>query len=103
MLFQTTKFDERTESNTRYAAALWLGVTQILLAGVLFYRLYVLGQPDEPDIDSIHLVGGSRAAALTIIVAGAGQTHLGVGGQTDLAGQRFRADLIEHRRQRCWS
>jgi hypothetical protein len=47
MLFQNTKIDERTRSNARYAAALWLGVTQILLAGVIFYRLYVLGQPDE--------------------------------------------------------
>jgi phosphoglycerol transferase MdoB-like AlkP superfamily enzyme len=38
--------DERARSNTRYAAAIWLGVTQVLLAGVVFYRLYVLGQPD---------------------------------------------------------
>jgi len=57
MLFQTTKFDERTESNTRYAAALWLGVTQILLAGVLFYRLYVVGQPDE-EIRDFKIVFG---------------------------------------------
>lgn len=39
--------DERSRSNTAYAAAIWLGVTQILLAGVIFYRLYILGQADE--------------------------------------------------------
>jgi phosphoglycerol transferase MdoB-like AlkP superfamily enzyme len=47
MFFQKIKIDERTRSNTRYAAAIWLGITQLLLAGVLFYRLYVLGQADE--------------------------------------------------------
>ena len=47
MLFHKMKIDERTRSNSRYAAAIWLGVTQILLAGVVFYRLYLLGQPDE--------------------------------------------------------
>jgi hypothetical protein len=26
---------------------IWLGVTELLLVGVIFYRLYVLGQPDE--------------------------------------------------------
>lgn len=47
MLFKKLNLDERAVSTTRYAAAIWLGVTQILLAGVVFYRLYVLGQPDE--------------------------------------------------------
>jgi len=47
MFFQQLQTDERLRSSTRYAAALWLGVTQVLLAGVVFYRLYVLGQPDE--------------------------------------------------------
>jgi len=47
MFFQQLQADERLRSSTRYAAALWLGVTQVLLAGVVFYRLYVLGQPDE--------------------------------------------------------
>jgi hypothetical protein len=47
MLFQPLKIDERTRSNTRYAAAIWLGVTQVLLAAVIFFRLYVLGQADE--------------------------------------------------------
>jgi phosphoglycerol transferase MdoB-like AlkP superfamily enzyme len=47
MLFHPLQIDERTRSTTRYAAAIWLGVTQLLLVGVIFYRLYVLGQPDE--------------------------------------------------------
>ena len=47
MLFHKMRIDERTRSNTQQAAAIWLGVTQVLLAGVVFYRLYVLGQPDE--------------------------------------------------------
>lgn len=47
MLFRPTQIDERQRNTTRYAAAIWLGVTQLLLVGVIFYRLYVLGQPDE--------------------------------------------------------
>lgn len=47
MLTRNFKIDERTRTNSRYAAAIWLGVTQLLLVGVIFYRLYVLGQPDE--------------------------------------------------------
>ena len=47
MLFRPLKIDERTRSNTRYAAAIWLGVTQVLLAAVIFFRLYVTGQADE--------------------------------------------------------
>ncbi len=47
MLFHRLIADERTRSGAQLAAALWLGVTQVLLAGVVFYRLYVLGQPDE--------------------------------------------------------
>lgn len=47
MLFHPMVIDERKQSTARYAAAIWLGVTQLLLAGAVFYRLYVLGQPDE--------------------------------------------------------
>lgn len=47
MLFHAMKIDERKQATTRSAAAIWLGVTQLLLVGVIFYRLYVLGQPDE--------------------------------------------------------
>lgn len=47
MLFHPMQIDERQRDTTRYAAAIWLGVTQVLLVGVIFYRLYILGQPDE--------------------------------------------------------
>lgn len=46
MLFQSGKLDERVRRSIGQGAAIWLGVTQLLLAGVIFYRLYVLGQPD---------------------------------------------------------
>jgi len=47
MFTKRNPIDERSRSNTAHAAAIWLGVTQVLLAGVIFYRLYILGQPDE--------------------------------------------------------
>jgi len=47
MLFKKLQSDERTRSQAGHAAGIWLGVTQVLLAGVVFYRLYVLGQPDS--------------------------------------------------------
>lgn len=47
MLYHKVTVDERTRSHTLSIAAVWLGVTQVLLAGVIFYRLYILGQPDE--------------------------------------------------------
>lgn len=57
MLFHPTKFDERKQASTRYAAAIWLGVTQLLMVGVIFYRLYVLGQPDEQIRDFQAVLG----------------------------------------------
>jgi peptidoglycan/LPS O-acetylase OafA/YrhL len=66
MFFQNTKIDERTRTNTRYAATLWLGVTQILLAGVLFYRLYVVGQPDEEVRDFQAVLGISIFGGLAL-------------------------------------
>ena len=57
MLFRKIVIDERTRSNTRYAAAIWLGITQMLLAAVVFYRLYVLGQPDEQLLDFRAVLG----------------------------------------------
>ena len=47
MLYYKTTIDERTRSHTWQIAGLWLGITQVLLAAVIFYRLYILGQPDE--------------------------------------------------------
>jgi len=46
MFSNKNPIDERTRANAGHAAGIWLGVTQILLSGVIFYRLYVLGQPD---------------------------------------------------------
>lgn len=73
MFFQNTRIDERSRSNTRYAAALWLGVTQILLAGVIFYRLYLVGQPDEEIRDFQAVLGISifGGLALQLFLGGA--------------------------------
>ena len=57
MLFHPTKIDERQRETTRYAAAIWLGVTQLLRVGVIFYKLYVLGQPDEQIRDFQTVLG----------------------------------------------
>lgn len=38
--------DERSRETATRTAYFFLHITQLLLAGVLFYRLYVLGQPD---------------------------------------------------------
>lgn len=72
MLFQPLQFDERTRSTTRYAAAIWLGVTQVLLAGVVFYRLYVMGQPDEEirDFQSVLAISLFGYAALQLFLGG---------------------------------
>jgi phosphoglycerol transferase MdoB-like AlkP superfamily enzyme len=72
MLFQRLQIDERTRSTTRYAAAIWLGVTQVLLAGVVFYRLYVLGQPDEEirDFQTVLAVSLFGYAALQLFLGG---------------------------------
>ena len=47
MLFQKLERDERTFAAGGRVAGVWLGITHVLLAGVIFYRLYILGQPDE--------------------------------------------------------
>ena len=72
MLIHKMEIDERTRSNTRYAAAIWLGVTQVLLAGVVFYRLYVLGQPDEQiqDFQMVLFVSIFGYLALQLFLGG---------------------------------
>lgn len=71
-LFQSLQLDERTRMNTGYAAAIWLGVTQLLLAGVVFYRLYVLGQPDEQirDFQAILAISIFGYLALQLFLGG---------------------------------
>ena len=56
-LFDKYRLDERVRTSAGQAAAIWLGVTQILLAGVVFYRLYVLGQPDAEIRDFQAVLG----------------------------------------------
>jgi hypothetical protein len=72
MLFHPLENDERTRSNTRFAAAIWLGVTQVLLAGVVFYRLYVLGQPDEQirDFQAVLAISIFGYLALQLFLGG---------------------------------
>jgi len=72
MFFQKIKIDERMRSNTRYAAAIWLGVTQILLAGVIFYRLYWLGQPDAEirDFQAVFAISIFGYMALQLFLGG---------------------------------
>jgi hypothetical protein len=71
-LFHTLQLDERTRTNTGYAAAVWLGVTQLLLAGVVFYRLYVLGQPDEQlrDFQAILAISVFGYLVLQLVLGG---------------------------------
>jgi hypothetical protein len=71
-LFHSLQLDERTRTNTGYAAAIWLGVTQCLLAGVVFYRLYVLGQPDEQirDFQAILAISIFGYLALQLFLGG---------------------------------
>ena len=71
--FQEMRIDERNRSTTRYVATIWLGVTQVLLAGVMFYRLYILGQPDEQIRDFQAVLGVSIFGhlALQLFLGGA--------------------------------
>lgn len=47
MLFERLTADERMRASAGRIGMIWLGVTQVLLAAVIFYRLYALGQPDH--------------------------------------------------------
>jgi hypothetical protein len=46
-MFKSHRIDERMRTSAHQIGTLWLFVTHVLFAGVLFFRLYVLGQPDE--------------------------------------------------------
>jgi len=72
MMFHEIEIDERTRANSRYASAIWLGVTQVLLAGAVFYRLYLLGQPDEEirDFQAILAISIFGNLALQLILGG---------------------------------
>lgn len=72
MLTKNFKIDERTRSNSRYAAAIWLGVTQLMLVGVIFYRLYILGQPDEEirDFQAVMAISLFGYIAIQLVLGG---------------------------------
>lgn len=67
-----SSLDERSRLNTAQAAAVWLGVTQVLLAGVIFYRLYILGQPDEQirDFQAVLFISLFGFMALQLFLGG---------------------------------
>ncbi len=46
MMFNRFNVDERSRQTATHTAYFFLHITQLLLAGVIFYRLYILGQPD---------------------------------------------------------
>lgn len=58
MLFEKLENDERTHAAAGRVAGIWLGITHVLLAGVIFYRLYILGQPDEQlrDVQTVFAI-----------------------------------------------
>ncbi len=72
MLFKKHKIDERVRSSVGQAAAVWLGTTQILLAGVIFFRLYVSGQPDQEirDFQAVLAVSLFGHMALQLFLGG---------------------------------
>lgn len=45
-MFNKFTIDERSRQTATHTAYFFLHITQLLLAGVIFYRLYILGQPD---------------------------------------------------------
>ena len=45
-MFNNFTIDERSRQTATHTAYFFLHITQLLLAGVIFYRLYILGQPD---------------------------------------------------------
>jgi hypothetical protein len=72
MLFKKRVIDERVRNTVGRWSVAWLGVTQVMLFGVLFYRLYVLGQPDEQLNDFRVVLGVSVLGGLAL--------HLYLGG-----------------------
>jgi hypothetical protein len=73
MLFQKRPIDERMRNTSRTVAAISLGATQVLLAGVIFFRLYVNGQPDGELRDFQAVLGISifGTLALQLFLGGA--------------------------------
>ena len=72
MLFKRLVVDERVRNSVGKWSMPWLGITQLMLLGVLLYRLYVVGQPDE-QLTDFRIV-------LAVSVLGAFGLHLYLGG-----------------------
>ena len=72
MLFKKRVVDERVRSTVGKWSTAWLGVTQLMVFGVLFFRLYLLGQPDG-ELTDFRIV-------LAISVFGSLGLHLYLGG-----------------------
>ena len=72
-LFEPRRIDERVQANVRSAAAILLGVTQVLLAAVILYRVYVLGQPDQQirDIQAVLAISVFGFIAAQLFLGGA--------------------------------
>lgn len=72
MWIRKSVIDERVRANAGRAAWAWLGVTQVLLAGVVFYRLLVLGQPDSEirDIQAVLALSLFGHIALQLYMGG---------------------------------
>lgn len=63
------RIDERVRANAGRAAAVWLGFTQVLLAGVVFHRLLILGQTDS-QIRGIQAVLASYLVLFGVVDGG---------------------------------
>jgi len=72
MFIKKTRIDERVRSNAGRAAAIWLGVTQVMLTGVVFYRVLVLGQPDSEirDFQAVLAISVFGYFALQLFLGG---------------------------------
>lgn len=72
MWIRKSVIDERIRANAGRAAWAWLGVTQVLLAGVVFYRLLVLGQADSEirDIQTVLAISLLGHIAMQLYMGG---------------------------------
>jgi hypothetical protein len=72
MWIRRSVVDERIRVNAARAAWIWLGVTQVMLAAVVFYRLLILGQPDSElrDVQAVLAISLFGHIALQLYMGG---------------------------------
>ncbi len=72
MWIKKSMIDERIRATAGRAAWVWLGVTQVLVAGVVFYRLLVLGQAEAEirDIQAVLAISLFGHIALQLYLGG---------------------------------